>query len=196
LRQPADYFANPLHGVPDLSSFERIVVVGISGCGKSTVARALAGGHDLAHIELDSLYWGPNWQPKPEAEFKSLVESAVMSPQWVVDGNYSVVRELVWPRAQAIVWLNLSLPAALWQVFRRTVARVVLRQRLWHGNRESVARSLSKHSILRWVWSMHGRRQAEFSRIRAANTYTNLVWFELRSPSEVRRLVRSLANAG
>ena len=78
---------------------ERIVVIGSSCSGKSTFSQQLANKMEVEYIELDQLHWLPDWQQRPREEFKALVSKAVSSDSWVVDGNYSVARDVVWPRA-------------------------------------------------------------------------------------------------
>src|SRR5690349_15844981 len=88
----------------DSRRIERVVVIGTSGCGKTVFAHRLAQALACPHVELDELYWGPKWTPKSGADFRRLVHAAVRGPRWVVDGNYSAVRELVWPRATTVIW--------------------------------------------------------------------------------------------
>ena len=78
-----------------------MVVVGTSGCGKSTLAARLSGPLRAPHIELDALYWGPGWTPRPEAEFHRRIAEVIAGDRWIVDGNYGVARQLVWPHATA-----------------------------------------------------------------------------------------------
>jgi len=47
----------------------RINVVGASGSGKSTFARALAKRLMIPVIEMDALFWSQNWTPVAESEF-------------------------------------------------------------------------------------------------------------------------------
>lgn len=174
---------------------DRVVVVGISGAGKSTVARAISSAAQSTHIELDPLFWGPHWTPKPEASFKALVAASVRADRWVVDGNYAVVRELVWPKATTVVWLNLSFPAVFWQVLKRTLHRASTKQPLWHGNRESWRRSfLSSESILWWVITAYRRRRREFEALKREAVFPHLSWVELRHRREVRAFLSSLQN--
>ncbi|HEY2514248.1 MAG TPA: hypothetical protein VGI39_25450, partial [Polyangiaceae bacterium] len=86
---------------------QRIVVVGCSGAGKSTLARAIAEGLSLHRVELDALYHGPGWVPR--SSFAEDVERETRGSAWVVDGEYGGVRELLWSRADAVVWLDLPL---------------------------------------------------------------------------------------
>src|SRR4029453_1901776 len=127
-----------------------------SGAGKSTTAAKLASslGHPL--VELDELFWGPNWQPKSDAQFLSLVRAAASGERWVVAGNYGVARPEVWPRATAIIWLNFSLAVVLRRLVARTAKRLVRREVLWHGNRESALRTIfTRESIVWWAITTH-----------------------------------------
>src|SRR5579871_6058918 len=88
----------------------RIVVVGSTGSGKTTLARHLACRLHLAHVELDALHWDANWVPAPTPIFRERVDAALSGPAWAVDGNYSKVRDIVWPRADTVIWLDYPLP--------------------------------------------------------------------------------------
>lgn len=66
---------------------ERVIVVGTSGAGKRTLARQLAARYYLSHVELDRLFWKPDWQPRDYAEFCRLVQPALSGPRWIADGN-------------------------------------------------------------------------------------------------------------
>jgi adenylate kinase family enzyme/GNAT superfamily N-acetyltransferase len=175
---------------------QRIVVVGTSCCGKTVFARLLAQSLRCPCVELDELYWGPQWTPKPDAEFRRLVEAAACAPQWVADGNYGRVRDILWPRATTIVWLNYSFQRVLLRALRRTFRRFVTQEELWHGNRESLRRSfLSRESILLWVISTFHRRRKELASLRASGRYPHLSWVELRRPRDAEPYLRSLQPA-
>ena len=118
----------------------RIVVVGSSGSGKSTFAKALADGTGLPHVELDSFFHGPDWELTPEGAFRGLVQRAVESDGWVVDGNYHIAREVPWSRATTLVWLDCSFPRVIARLFKRTILRGILGTELWNGNREKLWR--------------------------------------------------------
>ena len=175
------------YATADLS---RVVVVGTSGAGKSTTGAKLAEALGHPFVELDELFWGPGWQPKPEQQFVQLTRAAVSAERWVVAGNYGAVRDEVWPRASAIIWLNFSLPVILHRLIQRTARRVLRREVLWHGNRESAVRTLfTRESIVWWAITTHNRRTAQFSQLRATATYPHLRWHEFTHPSEVDRFL-------
>lgn len=130
----------------------RILVIGTSCSGKTSLARAIARKLNLAHIELDALHWGPDWTPRED--FLDRVRTAIAADEWVTDGNYSVARPLLWGRADLIVWLDYPMGVVVQRALRRTVARSWRRTELWSGNRESFRLSfLSRDSILLWVLS-------------------------------------------
>jgi adenylate kinase family enzyme len=169
----------------------RYVVIGTSGAGKSTLARALASRTGSPCIELDELHWAPDWVERPDVEFAAAVRAALTGqPRWVVDGNYSVVRDIVWPRATHVVWLNFGrhvvFPRVLWRTLRRTLGR----ERLWHGNRESLRRAFfSRQSIVLWSLSTFRGNQDKYRRLRAGGAYPHLAWHELRTPAQAAAFI-------
>jgi len=175
---------------------ERIVVVGSSCCGKTTFARALAAALDAPHVELDALYWNPAWVAKPLEEFRSEVARAAAGDRWVIDGNYRSVRDVLWPRATSIIWLNFSFPTVWGRACARTLRRSISGERLYAGNRETLGRALfNKDSILLWVLQSFARRRRDFRELMARGHFPHLEWGELRSPQEASAFLRSHAKA-
>ena len=70
---------------------KRISVVGSSGSGKTTLARAIAEQRRIPHLELDSVYHQPNWEPLSDADFRTAVEPFVATESWVIDGNWKLL---------------------------------------------------------------------------------------------------------
>jgi adenylate kinase family enzyme len=85
---------------------QRISVVGTSGSGKTTTAQEISKRLRIPHIELDALSWAENWTATPEEEFQAGVRDAVAGERWVIDGNYSRIRSIVWVRAETVVYLK------------------------------------------------------------------------------------------
>ncbi len=180
---------------PNLS---RIVVVGTTGSGKTTVARRLAQLLGVPHIELDALNWQPNWVGLAEhdlQEFRRRVDTAVdASNDWVTDGNYRVVRDIVWGHAANVVWLDYPLWLIMWRLFRRTVRRAWTREELWNGNRESFRKGfLSRDSLFLWALQSHSRRRREYPVLLAQPEHAHLRVFRHRWPRETERWLRRLA---
>jgi len=143
----------------------RVVVFGTTGSGKSWLAERLAARHDLRLVELDALNWGPDWQAAPIELLRHRVECEIRDGDWIVVGNYDSVRDLVWPAADTLVWLDLPFPLVIWRLFWRTLRRSVTRENLCGtGNTESLVRSLfTRQSILLYAMKTHGRNRRRFT---------------------------------
>ena len=85
---------------------KRISVVGNTGSGKTTVAEALASDLGLPCLELDSVFHQPDWQPLDAEEFRRIVSEFTVAERWVVDGGYSAVSDIVWGRADTVIWVR------------------------------------------------------------------------------------------
>jgi len=165
----------------------RYLVIGTSGAGKSTFAQALAAATDATHIELDAHYWGPGWQAVHPEQFKRSVAAATQGKRWVADGNYSAVRDELWPHATHVVWLNYGRFTVFSRVLWRTLSRGLLRTRLFQDNRESLRMAfLSKDSILRWSWTTYASNQRKFAALRAQPEFAHLQWTELTRPAQAQ----------
>src|SRR5579859_8182423 len=108
----------------------RIVVVGTSGSGKTTMASTIARFLGIPHVELDALHWGPRWTEAPLGVFRERVDQALSHEAWTVDGNYSKVRDIVWRRADTVVWLDYPLWLIMQRLALRTAGRIISRQEL------------------------------------------------------------------
>lgn len=173
--------------------YNRIVVIGTAGAGKSTLAISLSARLGISYIELDSLYWEPNWTPAPD--FRARVEVATNSPAWVADGNYSISRDILWSRAEALVWLDYGLWLSLGRLLRRTWQRVFTRKELWNGNRENVWNQLrvwSKDSLINWFFKTYWRRKRKIPILLTQKEYHHLKVFHFKSPREAEGWLEDL----
>lgn len=161
----------------------RYIVIGTSGAGKTSFSQGLAQALGCLHIELDKLYWGPEWQPVPTAAFLAGVEQATAATQWVADGNYSVARTLLWGRGTHIIWLNYGRATVFSRVLWRTLGRAIWRTPLWHGNRESLRKAFgSRDSILLWSFTSFSRNRKRYTQLRQDQQYSHLQWTEFTHP--------------
>ena len=130
----------------------RVFVFGPPGCGKTTLSGVLSGGLRIPHIELDALLWGPHWTMHDNTTFLASVRAAADEPRWVIEGTFrSDVAELVWPRADVVVWLDYRFRLVAARLLRRTLRRAVTRQRLWHGNVEPLRDMVGRGSLFAWL---------------------------------------------
>jgi len=167
--------------------YRRIVVVGTTSSGKSTLAKSLADKFDLNFIELDALHWEPNWHEAPDNVFRERVDGATYAERWIVAGNYQIVREIVWSRAEAAIWLDYSLPRVFWQLTIRTFRRALLHEELWNGNREKLwwhFKLWSDESLYHWLFKTYWRRKREYPQLFADPRYAHLTVIRFGSPRE------------
>ncbi|GAA2842966.1 adenylate kinase family enzyme [Leucobacter komagatae] len=137
-----------------LGPYDRVIIAGLTGSGKTTLARRLAEVWGLTHVEIDALYHGPNWVPRPE--FLDDVTRFAKTERWVTEWQYTSkgAGDIYEPRAQLAVWLDYPWKVARRRLVRRTLSRSLLRTELWNGNREgSLLRLVSpdpEKNILAW----------------------------------------------
>lgn len=168
--------------------YQRIVVVGVTGCGKSTMAERLAGKLSLNFVELDALYWKPDWGDSSCVEFREKVEVATRAPRWAVAGNYGMVRDIVWPRAQAVIWLDYSFLLVFGRLLRRTWVRWRTKELLWGTNYEPLwihFKLWSKDSLINWMFQTYWRRKRTYPQFFAMSEYSHLDVFRFKHPREM-----------
>ena len=169
----------------------RVVVVGTSCAGKTTLARRLAGILGSEHVELDSVYWGPEWTPR--LDFIQTVLGIAQEPRWVIDGNYSAVRDIIWRRSSAIVWLDYSFARVFSQALRRTARRIITRERLYSGNRETIRTALfDTYGIPWWVIRTHGKRRRDFPELFQRPEYGHAAVIQLDRPAAAEAFLVSV----
>ena len=171
----------------------RIVVVGVTGSGKTTLARRLAERFGVRHVELDGLNWEANWVQAPTEVFRERVSEATAGDGWIVDGNYSKTHDITWPRATVIVWLDYSFPLILWRLGLRILRRGITRERLWNGNRETVWKHFfTKESLILWAIQTYNRRKREYGDAMRQYEREGIKTLRFGRPRETERWLRGL----
>ena len=148
-------------------------------------------------MELDAIYHQPGWSQLPEDEFKSRVDVATAQDCWVVDGNYSAVREVVWTKADTVVWFDLPFLLVLSRTVRRTLRRVATREELWNGNREPFSNLWSlkpEKSIIAWAATRHGVYRRRYLAAESDPRWSGLHFVRLRSQREADAFVAGAAS--
>jgi adenylate kinase family enzyme len=168
----------------------RVSVVGSTCSGKTTFARELASILGVPAVELDALNWGADWMMVDEALFRERVDEATAGDAWVVDGNYGGrgARDIIWPRADTLVWLDLPLRVILARLWRRSVGRIRSREVLWSGNRETFRNTfLSRESLFVWALKSYRRRKRIYGDLLARPENAHLDVHHLRSAADAER---------
>ena len=173
----------------------RIHIIGTTCTGKTTLARRIAEHLDIHHVELDAIRWGPGWALPEKGVFRTKAAQVLGGDTWVVDGNYSEVRDIVWARVEMVIWLDYPFLLVFWRLLWRTMRRVLMREELWHGNRESIYGAFfAKDSLLRYVIRTYRRRRMQYAALMAAPDYSHINFVRLRSPREEEKLINELAD--
>ena len=175
--------------------YKRVVVVGVTSSGKSTLAEQLAKRFDMDFIELDALNWEPNWQAASLEVFRARVEKATQAEKWIVAGNYHVVRDLVWPKAEAVIWLDYPLLTVLGQLTRRTFSRWWTQELLWGTNREPLWNHFklwSNESLYHWLFKTYWRRKREYSMLLSQPEHRHLALIRFTRPRELEQWMAGL----
>jgi adenylate kinase family enzyme len=142
-------FADDLESLP-----RRILIAGVAGVGKTTLAARIAPIVGAPHTEIDGLFHGPDWSPRDF--FLDDVRRLVRAEAWMTEWQYSSARPLLAQHADLVVWLDppfwtVTLP----RVIRRTLRRRIRREVLWNGNIEPPLRTFftDREHIVRWAIS-------------------------------------------
>jgi len=170
---------------PNHFPYRRVNVIGTSCSGKTTFAAGLADRIGVPHVELDALNWGPSWTNATGEEMRTRVAAAAAGEAWVVDGNYSVSRDLVWARADAVIWLDFPLRTVLRRYAIRTWHRLRSQEEIWPGtgNRERLGNHLvGREGLLWWILSTYHRRRREYPLL--LRQHPHLAVVHLRAPAQ------------
>lgn len=164
----------------------RINVIGTSGSGKTTFGRQLANLLNIPFIEMDAVFWGPNWKMPPDEEFFPRLSELLERENWVLDGNYTRTMEFKWNRVQAVVWLNFSYARTVYQAIKRASGRLFDQEEIWTGtgNRENLKMLFSKDSIVLYTicnYHRHVKRNIDYIN---SEEYSDIKFHQIRSPRD------------
>ncbi|MFP6802916.1 MAG: shikimate kinase [Pseudomonadales bacterium] len=174
-------------------NFQRINIVGTSGSGKSTAGKWIAKKLGYPYVELDEIYWKPNWTESTEEELFSNLERSLEGEFWVLDGNYSRTVPIKWRRVQWVVWLDFPYWLTLYQVISRTIRRSVTKEALWAGNRESLRKALfSRDSIIWWCLTSLSKNRRQYLAAMSDARYRHIRFVRIRSRKALVAFIESL----
>jgi len=177
-----------------LDSNSKILVVGTSGSGKTTLAGKLSRLLNIKDIELDALHWKENWTPSDPEEFREKLLNAMKNENgYVIHGNYNKVKDLTWGNVDTVIWLDYSRFVVMWRVLKRTITRIITKEELWAGNRETFKNSfLDKDAIVFWAWNTYKKRKEQYSKMLEENPFKIKEFIILKRPREADILLKKL----
>lgn len=176
-----------------MGAMNRISIIGTTGSGKSTLAAQLSRILEVPCVELDALHWQPDWTPADREQFQSAVADAVRAERWVIEGGYTVVRPLIWARADTVIWLDYSFPVTLSRLMRRTARRILRREPLWNGCRETLQKTLSRDSILVWLLKTYRPNRRKFAARLTLPENQHLRVYRFASPRQAEAWLSALS---
>lgn len=181
--------------IPRAGIGRRIIIVGPSCSGKSTLGEHLAGRLGVPFVELDALFWKPGWQESPPDEFRTRLFEAHAKEGWVSAGNYlRHTEDVTWPSAETVIWLDFPLWLTSWRVLRRSWRRWRQKELLWGTNYERFWDQFKlwdkEQSLIAYTVSRHARNQRVFVERMAQCTRDGRTFLRLRSPKEVAAFLR------
>ena len=169
---------------------DRVLIDGVTGSGKTTLARKVAERTGLPFHSVDDLTWEPGWREVPAEEQRRRIAAICADERWIIDSGYSKWVDLVLARTDLIVALDYPRWLSLARLGRRTLARSLDRRPICNGNAESFRQMLSRQSILLWHFRSFARKRARM-RAWAADPDGPPV-IRLTSPAATRRWLTGL----
>lgn len=178
---------------------QRIIIVGSSCAGKSTLGARLAEALDAPFVELDALFWLPNWTETPDDEFAAKIAAATAGERWVVAGNYHRhTLPTIWRRADTIVWLDFPLPLVLSRIVRRSWRRHRSGELLWGTNYEPFWSQFlvwQEGSLIGFTLKSHRRRRRFYQEAMASGRWRHIRFVRLTRRRDVDRFAAETEQA-
>lgn len=169
-----------------------IFVVGTSGSGKSTAARAIAFKLDRKHVEIDALLWLPNWTQRDRGELTTLLKTELANGPVVMDGNFAT-KGIIPEPGDSLIFLDYPRWLVISRLVRRSVTRVILRQELWSGNREQFKFLLSNDPEINPIvhaYRTHSSRHDAYTKL--LENSPNTTNHKIKKPKQLRKLLGDL----
>lgn len=182
----------------DYRKLKKINVIGTTGSGKSTISKKLATILNRPLIEIDQVFWKPNWGKPTNREFYDNLKLRLDEhPCFILDGNYTKANALKWQYCDSVIWIHPSFLQTLWQLLGRTINRLITRKELWPntGNKESIyAHLFTKDSIFYWFLKTYSGNEVKFKLDSESPQCAHMQFIELNSKKEIEDFLHKIEN--
>lgn len=177
------------------NAMKKINVVGTSGSGKSTFSRILATKLSYPHLEMDAMFWKPDWQESSDEEFFTALKSCLSQDKWVLDGNYNRTVDIKWADVDHVIWIDYPFPRTIYQAIKRALIRSITKTELWDktGNIETFRKSFfSRNSIIIWTLKTYKRNRIRYKEMLNDPKYNHIEFVRLTSPIMAKKFIDEL----
>lgn len=178
----------------------RIIVIGNTCAGKSTLGADLAERLSVPFVDLDALYWERNWQPVPLDEFRRRVDEVTRANGWVLAGSYSNQWDISWKRAEVIVWLDIPLRVIVVRILRRSYQRWRRRELLWGTNYERLFLQLKvwdqKASLVAWAVRHDASKRRGYEAAMRDQRWQHILFHRFRSNDDAEQWMKTFGTFG
>ncbi|MEO0355246.1 MAG: hypothetical protein AAF268_10520 [Cyanobacteria bacterium P01_A01_bin.3] len=179
---------------------QRILIIGNSCSGKSTLGSQLAALLEIPFVELDALNWEPNWvglnETNPD-ELMRRMQTATVGDSWVVAGSYTKFSQQVfWPRLETIVWLDLPLYQLVGRMLKRSWKRWRTNEFLWGTNYEKFWPQLmvwrKEDSLLWWIVTQYQPKRQKMLEYQIDPQWSHIRFIRLCSSNEIQKFTQQV----
>lgn len=172
--------------IMNMDGTTKILIVGTSCTGKTTLGKKLSSLLQIPYYDLDDFHWLPNWVEKDDAIFIEDIKKEILpTKRWIVGGGYTtLVKDLLWTEVDIIIWLDFSLALILTRFLKRTFRRILFKGECCNGNYETIYNSfVAKDNLFFWILRHYHNRKLKFNDWRT-NEFKDKHWVVLKSAKE------------
>lgn len=171
----------------------KIALFGPPATGKTTLARWLSVQLGHPHTDLDDLLFTPGG-PLPLEEFRRQAGEITRRDEWIVEGNFSKLANVVWHRADVLVWLDFPLALIVYRIVRRSLRQLAGRDDSAQARRLTWSTAFfSRRSLLRTAIRKYRTNRPRYARQVSETADLGVEVVRLRSPRDVQRWKRETA---
>ncbi len=175
--------------LPILRQARRVLVIGCSGGGKSTLSRKLSEKLDLPYVSMDrDFYWLPGWVKRPKAQERARIAASVAQDRWIMDGSGASSFDLRLPRTDLVIWVRVPRRVCLWGLVCRVASSF---GRVRPDMAPGCLEQLPDREFLSYIWNFE-RRVSPVITLMLDRHAPDMPVLTLRSRREIRELTVSL----